>query len=270
MSTQNYPHSAGREQPMPRTRLAALKAAPLALAAGLILAASPLSAQMAFAAKEAAPTEQKEKVAQTRGWLGVAIQNVDDDTAAALGLPDTAGALVKEIAPDSPAAGAGLQVHDVILALDGTKIMGGDHLASTVAGQAPGTTIEIKVWREAREQSVKVKLGEPPKAEDDGSTSEQGAAGGTEGRLGISLTRQTAGEGEKEAVKIAEVDPSSDAARKGLMPGDIILRVGQEAISTPEQAVEVIKAAKNKGLKAVLLLVKSGEDTRSISVRFGA
>lgn len=278
MFTHHSQHLAGREKKASRTRLSPLKFAPLALVAALMLSAAPPAARVAFAeAKTALPTEQKEKITELHGWLGVAIQNVDDDTADALGLPDTAGALVKEIAPGSPAAGSGLEVQDVILALDGTRITGGEDLAATVAGHAPDTDVEVKVWRDAKEQTIKVKLGMPPKAGEDDSTSvqgvledEKGTQGGTKGRLGISLMRQPTGMDEKDTVKIADVDPSSDAAKKGLMPGDIILRVGQKAISTPEQAVEVIKAAKEKGLKAVLLLVRSGEDTRSVSVRFGA
>ncbi|MFX7701396.1 PDZ domain-containing protein, partial [Acinetobacter baumannii] len=64
----------------------------------------------------------KSKGSVSRGWLGVKIQNVDDDTAASLGLAEARGALVTDVTPDGPASGSGLKSQDAILQINTNKI----------------------------------------------------------------------------------------------------------------------------------------------------
>ncbi|MFQ5955513.1 MAG: PDZ domain-containing protein, partial [Kiloniellales bacterium] len=73
-----------------------------------------------------------------------------------------------------------------------------------------------------------------------------------------------------EGVVITKVSPGSDAARKDLRPGDLILEVNQEEVSTPAGAEKRIKQAKSDGYKTVLLLVSRRGDERFESVRFKA
>ena len=96
------------------------------------------------------------------GWLGVKIQNVDDDTAAAIGLSVGTGALVSELISNGPAAGAGIEVQDAIIAVNNELIANSRDLARRIAEFAPGTTVDVKVWRGNREQIIQVTLGTSP------------------------------------------------------------------------------------------------------------
>ena len=99
----------------------------------------------------------------SRGWLGVKIQNVDEDTAASIGLSDPHGALVSEVTPNGPAATAGLKTQDAILQVNNDKIADSRDLARKIAELSPDTPVDVKIWRNNAEQSVKVKLGLFPK-----------------------------------------------------------------------------------------------------------
>jgi serine protease Do len=242
-------------------------AAALLLAAGLMSAASLVGTSAANA--DASPTtpsaaEQQQNAPDTKhGWLGVKIQSIDEDTAAALGLSEAKGALVTEVMSEGPAAMAGLKVNDAILGINGQMIADGKDLAFNIASQNPDSVADLKIQRADSEQTVKVKLGASPQV---AAKSEPNAApaDGKSPRLGLKLAKGENGEG----VLIAEVDPNSDAASKGLESGDMILEVNGQVVSTAEQVVENLKTVHDKGRKAVLLLVKSGDKTRSVPVRF--
>lgn len=240
----------------------------LLLAAGLMSATSLGNTSAARA--EANPTmpsaaeQQQNTPVAKRGWLGVKIQSIDEDTAAALGLSDAKGALVTEVAPDGPAAMAGLKVNDAIITMNGNTIADGKDLARQIASQSPDTVVDLKTQSADSDQTVKVKLSAAP-ASSEAAKSESSAPNKDKSpRLGLKLTNGTNGEG----VLIAEVNPNSDAAGKGLASGDVILQVNGKVVSNAEQVVESLKTVQDKGRKAVLLLVKSGDETRSVPVRF--
>jgi serine protease Do len=204
----------------------------------------------------------------SRGWLGVKIQNVDDDTAAALGLKEAKGALVSEVTASGPAAGAGLKVQDAIIAVNDDKIADSRDLARKIADFAPNTTVDVKVWRNNGEHVVKVQLGRFPGTTEEIAKLEQGKPaddGGTElEQLGITLAPVRDG---GDGVAVMGVDPESDAAEKGLKAGDVILEVGGRAVSAPADVVEGVKKAKELGRTAVMLHVKSADQTRFVPVQ---
>lgn len=242
-------------------------AAALLLAAGLMSAASLAGTSAANAdANPSTPpaAEQQKNTPDTkRGWIGVKIQSIDEDTAAALGLSDAKGALIIEVMPDGPAAMAGLKVNDAVLAMNGQAIADGKDFARLIASQTPDSVADLKIQRADSEQTIKVKLGAFAK---EATKTEPSAApaDGKSPRLGLKLAK---GE-NSEGVLIAEVDPSSDAASKGLASGDVILEINGQQVSSAEQVVESLKTVHGKGRKAVLLLVKSGDEMRSVPVRF--
>jgi serine protease Do len=100
----------------------------------------------------------------SRGWLGVKIQNVDEDTAASLGLGEAKGALVSEVTLPGPAADAGLKSGDAILSVNGQKVADSRDLARQIAGFAPGSKVDVRILRGQKEQSISVKLGTFPSA----------------------------------------------------------------------------------------------------------
>ncbi len=207
----------------------------------------------------------------SRGWLGVRIQSVDDDTAASLGLSEAKGALVNDVTANGPAAEAGLKSQDAILAINGEPIENSRELARKVAEYSPNTTVDVKILRGNKEQTVKVKLGTFPSSGVELAKLEQGESVAPESQmnaLGLSLTQAQAPRGGKaEGVQISEVEANSDAATKGLKTGDVIIQVNSQTVSTPDQVDAAIDSAKGLGRKAVLLTVKSGEQTRVVAVQ---
>ena len=110
-------------------------------------------------ARELIP-QLKAKGRVSRGWLGVAIAPVTPETARRLGVPDARGALVAELAPGGPAAAAGLQPGDVIVAFEGRPIRRADELPRLTARAPVGAAVELRLLRARKELAVKVTLGE--------------------------------------------------------------------------------------------------------------
>jgi serine protease Do len=112
----------------------------------------------------------REKGGVTRGWLGIQIQPVTAEIADNLGFKSAKGALVAQPQPDSPAAKAGIKSGDIITSLNGNAVENTRMLSKKVAAAAPGTPVELGVFRQGKEETVQVTLGELP--------SEGHAAGG--------------------------------------------------------------------------------------------
>ncbi len=215
----------------------------------------------------------KTKGTVARGWLGVKIQNMDEDAASSLGLTEAKGALVGEVLPNSPAGAAGIKRQDVIVSVNGEKINNSRELSLKIAEIDPNTSVDVKFWRSGKEDSLKVKLGTFPSKEDEiagGPKSEPdespvAAAKEIEG-LGLKLSSERGG--ASDGVAIAEVDDDSNAAQKGLKPGDVILEVNGEAVSSPTQVQEQVKKVRDAGRSAVMLYVQSGEQKVQLAVPF--
>ncbi len=206
----------------------------------------------------------------SRGWLGVKIQNVDEDTAQSLGLADAKGALVTEVTANGPAAAAGLKTQDAIVQVNGDRIADSRDLARKIAEYAPNTSVDVKVWRNNSEQTVKVKLGKFPGSKEELAKLESAKPSKASGlqleSLGITLMPARTGN-DKEGVAIAEVEPGSDAAQKGLKTGDIILEVGGQVVATPDEVISGVKKFSDMGRKAVLLHIKSSDQKRFVAVQ---
>jgi serine protease Do len=104
----------------------------------------------------------REKGRVSRGYIGVALRDVDPDLQRSLGLKSAVGALVQDVTPNSPGARAGLRTYDLILAVDGKPVSGNDELIELIAGRAPGSTATLQVLRDNRSMNVAVKLAERP------------------------------------------------------------------------------------------------------------
>lgn len=207
----------------------------------------------------------------SRGWLGVKIQNVDEDTAASLGLDEARGALVSEVTSNSPAATAGLKTRDAILQVNDDKITDSRDLARKIADLAPESDVDVKVWRNGSEETVKVRLGRFPDSKEELAKLERGEGSvmpsNTElEQLGITL-EPVAGSAKQEGVAIAEVDPSSDAAQKGLKAGDVILEVGGRLVKSPDDVIAGVKKANELERRAVLLHIKTADQKRFVAVQ---
>jgi serine protease Do len=205
----------------------------------------------------------------SRGWLGVKIQNIDEDTAASLGLSESKGALVTDVTTPGPAAEAGLKNGDAILSVNGSKVADSRDLARQIAGFAPGARVDIHVLRGQKEQTIAVKLGKFPTGKElarlESDSKPEPQQGTAMDQLGLTLVPGTGA--NKDAVVVSEVDNASDAAQKGIKSGDVILEIGGLAVKSPEDVSNAVQEAARLGRKAVLMRVKSGSEPRFVAVQ---
>jgi serine protease Do len=200
----------------------------------------------------------KNNGAVTRGWLGVQIQPVTADIADSLGLKEAKGAVVSDVTEDSPALKAGFKTGDTILKVDGVDIADARDLARKVAGLAPGKSVPVEIVRDGKNMTINVAIGAMPN-EPRMASKESGAPADSLEKLGLSVTPAPDGAG----VQVSEVDPSSAAADRGLKAGDIIVEVAGKEVNS---AADVDEAIANSGKKRVLMLVRSGDGQRFVSV----
>jgi serine protease Do len=172
----------------------------------------------------------KEKGQVTRGWIGVQIQTLSPAIADALALKSTDGALVAQVEPNSPAAKAGIEIGDVINAMNGEATKDWRDLARRIAAMAPGTVTKFGVLRAGQAKTVTVTLGKLPR------TSAEARGEDVKPReapvLGLTLAPASAVAGAgSPGVVITEIDPAGHAAESGLQTGDIILDIGRRGVN---------------------------------------
>lgn len=184
-----------------------------------------------------------------RGRIGVAIQEVNQSLAESFGLNKPAGALVSSVDAGGPAAKAGLEPGDVILALNGKEIASSGELPPLVANTRPGETVKLKIWRKGAAKDVDVKVAALKDAKVSADDSKEAPAG----RLGLAVRplnpeerRQANGEGGL-LVQAA----SGAAAKAGIQPGDVVLSVNGE----PVNSVEKLRGLVAKAGKRIALLI---------------
>ncbi|MEQ1611580.1 MAG: PDZ domain-containing protein, partial [Hyphomicrobiaceae bacterium] len=157
----------------------------------------------------------------------------------------------------------------LIQSVNTTVIANSRELARKIAEFAPNTTVDVKVLRAGKEETIKVKLGKFPGANDEVAkvdpakpvTPELGSLGMAFGALpGQKATI-------KEGVQIVEVGTESDAAVKGLKSGDVVLEINSQPVNSPVEIETAVKNAQDAGRPSVLMTVKSGDQRRVVSVK---
>ena len=203
----------------------------------------------------------------TRGYLGVIIQNVTPDLAEGFGLKDAAGALVAQVADDSPAAKAGFKRGDVVVELNGKPVEEIGRFRNRVASLAPGATAEVTVLRDGKKVPLTVTIGTLPES----AGSLASARTDSVGDLGVTVKNLTPdmadqlGMKDEEGVVVTAVAAGSPAEQAGLRPGMLI----QEVNRTPVSDVAAFRSAlKDAGdTKPILLLVRDREYARFMTLR---
>jgi serine protease Do len=199
----------------------------------------------------------------SRGRLGVVIQNVDQALADSFGMAKPEGALVSSVEEGSPGAMAGLKTGDVILAFNNTAIGTSSDLPPLVADMAPGSKANLQVWRDGHSKTLGVTVGESSVA------SAAGSAGpnADKGRLGLAVRPLTAEEkAESHLLGGLMVEGVSGvAARAGIQPGDVVLAVNGQGISSVEQ----LRALAAKAGKRLALLVQREDGKLFVPLNLG-
>src|SRR5215831_11184168 len=97
-----------------------------------------------------------------RGYLGVVVQNITPELAKQFGAGNRNGALISDVESGSPAEKAGLRRGDVVLEMNGKSLRDQRELQLGISKMPPGTTINLTILRDGKQQQVPVKLGEEP------------------------------------------------------------------------------------------------------------
>jgi serine protease Do len=200
----------------------------------------------------------KDKGFVTRGWMGVQIQTLSPAIADALTLKSVDGALVAQVEPNSPAAKAGIEVGDVIHAVNGEPVKDSRELARRIAAMAPGTATKFGVSRGGQEKTITVTLGKLPRTSGEAKGEEQKPRETPVLGLTLAPASGAAGAGA-QGVVIAEIDPSGRAAESGLQTGDVILDVGRRSVNTPADVRKFVDEARAQSKRTVLLRIKRGD-----------
>lgn len=201
-----------------------------------------------------------------RGWLGVEIQPVTSDIAESLGLKSQNGALVSSAQDDGPGKKAGIVAGDVITQVDGKDVASPKELARLIGAYSPGKSVDVTVWRGGKSQTVKVDLGKLPSSDKQASADQQQPAApakpDTLADLGLTVTKSENGKG----LVVTDVDPDSDAADRGIQPGDVITAVNSMEINGTDDVSKAMTEAVKSGRKAVLMQITRDDTNRFVAL----
>jgi serine protease Do len=181
-----------------------------------------------------------------RGWLGVTIQDITPDLAKSFGLPNTRGVLVADVLKDSPAYRAGVRSGDVILKLEGKNVQNSDEFRNEVAASAIGSSISISTWRDGKMQDMHVELA----SDQEHQKSLQSSV--TE-RFGVVVRPLNEKEikrydlGAEKGVAVSKVLPKGPFGKVGIEPGDIIVKIGEQVVTGPDEFAALLSMASPQG-----------------------
>jgi serine protease Do len=235
---------------------------------------------------EVADTITKQLIAGgkvTRGYLGATIQNVTPEIADSLGMHGQKGALVAELSPGGPAQKAGVQSGDVIVELNGHPVGSSIELTRLVGQTHSGDIIHLKLIRAGKPMTIEVRSGLRPSEQqlaenaasgDDGSNAPEGSSAKAPIVMGLTLAPIDAAVRAKLGLSpeirgavITGVKNTSDAADKGVRPGDLIVNAGERAVNGPADVVAAVAGAKKDGRDSILLGVHREGHTLFVPIK---
>jgi serine protease Do len=225
----------------------------------------------------------KERGYVQRGYIGVALRDVDPDLQGPLGLTRTTGALVQDVTAGSPAERAGLKPYDLITAVDGMEVGTNDSLIREISSRAPGSAARLEVVRDGRERQVLVKLAERAAttrttmtrrdAERPGSGAPRPQVVGP-ADLGLTVVEID----DKNAYRfdvppgmtgllVQRVEPMSAAQDAGIERGQVILEVNRQHVNSVAGLRRVLEQARPTDALAVFVYIPDIEQTNIRTVR---
>lgn len=200
----------------------------------------------------------------TRGWLGILIQDVNEELAKSFG-GKAGGALISEVTDGSPAKKSGLLQGDIVTAINGESVTDVADLRNKIAMTPPNSDLKLRILRDGQEKELVVTVGEQPA---DIASIAKKMTGSTLSELGLTLqdlTKEVAeqfGYSKDQGVLIADVDADSAAAELGLQAGMLIEEVNRTRVRNLKELQLALK--KSGDAKQVLLRVRSGEQSQYV------
>jgi Do/DeqQ family serine protease len=202
----------------------------------------------------------------TRGYLGVAPQEITNEMRDAMNLSESGGVLIRDVVSGTPAEKAGLKPGDVITKFDGKPITGVEQFREIVAEVKPGTTVSIEFIRDSEHKTINVKLQELPEevATAPGTKSEEKKWLG----LGVRDLERTEKKelGVEQGVMVDAVDGGSPAEEAGIQEGDVIIKVSRQSVTDENDFNRIARKLSNTK-KPVLFQVKRDKSTYFIAVK---
>ena len=222
-------------------------------------------------------TDQLKQYGRTkRGWLGVLIQEISQEIADSLGMKSAKGALVSSATEGGPAEKAGVKTGDVILKFNNIDIENMKELPKVVAGTPVGKSVPLVILRNGKELSLNVVLGELELAEKENLIGQPSNSVGDKkeyDKLGFVAEELNAKNKSKfnlknidKGVIITSVKDQSPAQAAGLVPGMVIIRVGQVEVNSLDIIDQSLQNAIKQKRKALLFLVKVENGTRFVAI----
>jgi serine protease Do len=205
----------------------------------------------------------------TRGRIGVGVDSIPRDALDEFGLKDRKGAVVRTVSPGGAAAKAGLEPGDVILAFNNKPVSNRDELVQMVVATKPGTSVPVRIMRDRAERTVNVTVDELDlEAEGNVARNRERDDTGQATSTGFGLRLQNISPQDARELKlnsasgalVADVEQGSPAARAGLRPGDVIVRVGREPITSATDAQRELGRVPSRGT-AFMRVLRDGQET---------
>jgi len=201
-----------------------------------------------------------------KAYLGVTIMAIDEDTQKALGLRSQKGALVVEVAPDSPAQKVGLKPQDIILEINGNIVENHSHLSGLIRGFSPGAIVALKIDRDGQVLNIQVSLGtleeeeappvqqQPPQQPDTSFVSLD--------ILGFSVTELTEAQRQKwgipesvSGVVISQAQEGSVPEKMGIEPGAVLISINRQSVPTVAKLQSVVDKLQEGDSVALYLFI---------------
>jgi len=214
-------------------------------------------------------TQLKSSGKITRGWLGIAIQEITKDLAESFGMKNTNGALIAGVEKSSPAEKGGLEPGDVITKFDGKPIITSSDLPRAVGAAKPGKKAAVEVLRKGTIKGLNVTVGESP-SEKEEVASNKNVVKPEINRIGLVLRELTAQ--QKKALNgkngLLVADAQGLAAQAGIRRGDVVLGLNNAEVQSLEQFNKQLAAVAAE--KTIALLIQRGENTLYVPIKLAA
>jgi serine protease Do len=203
----------------------------------------------------------------SRGFIGLVLTDVTPPLQRALALPVSAGAMVQDVKPGSPAERAGLRPYDIVVGVDGEQVTNNEELIRDISARRPGSLARLEVLRDGRRQGVQIKLAERPPREGQASGAEE--LGGrprprrpetAETPLGLFVRELERGAGGRaevpdgiSGVVISRVDPTGAAFQAMLLRGFVIMEINKRPIGSVADYERLVSAARPGDILAMYI-----------------
>ena len=199
----------------------------------------------------------------SHGRLGIGIQGLNQALAQSFNLPDSNGALVGTVEKDSPAAKAGFKTGDVIRKIDNAAVTDSTDVTSRIGNMAPGTKVNVEVWREGKPVTLTATIGT---FDDTEKVASAGNSAQGQGKLGVAVRPLTQDEkSELGHDGLVVENATGPAARAGIQAGDVIVSVGSVKVATLDE----LKRQIDKASGHVAVLIDRNGQKIFVPVRIG-